>query len=39
MESHHELEETLAAAERAAAAPYIDHPATPDWYASAIGNR
>jgi hypothetical protein len=37
MESTPDHADTLAAAERAAAAPYVDYPATPSWYPPAVG--
>lgn len=37
VESNREAAEALRQAERAAAAPYIDHPPTPIWYPPAIG--
>jgi hypothetical protein len=37
MESTPDHADHLAAAERAAAAPYVDYPATPPWYAPAVG--
>lgn len=37
MESIPDHADHLAAAERAAAAPYVDYPVTPSWYAPAVG--
>jgi hypothetical protein len=37
MESYTEARSALAVAERAGAAPYIDYPPTPKWYAPAVG--
>ena len=37
MESSPDHRQDLAAAERAAAAPYVDYPPTPTWYPSAVG--
>jgi hypothetical protein len=37
MESSTEAQSALAVAERASAAPYIDYPPTPAWYAPSVG--
>ncbi|MDA0185218.1 hypothetical protein OJ997_33245 [Solirubrobacter phytolaccae] len=37
MESSSEARSALAVAERASAAPYIDYPPTPAWYAPSVG--
>jgi hypothetical protein len=37
MESTPDHRQDLAAAERAAAAPYVDYPPTPAWYPAAVG--
>ncbi|MET0323718.1 MAG: hypothetical protein ABW219_00750 [Ilumatobacteraceae bacterium] len=37
MESDRDPRQLLAEAERASAAPYIDYPPTPGWYAPAVG--
>lgn len=37
MESNREVTEAIRQADRAAAAPYVDYPATPGWYPPATG--